>query len=153
LCTRERKFDQIVDDEMGDDLDLRAKTTHVPIRANDNIERVRGWLETCLTQHSACRAVGRVTTMQRERPSRILVIGGDQVKLKCDWSDSFEVKYLALSHMWGPDPTQQLRLVKPRLDKFQQGIPWSELPYIFKEAITMAWKIGYQYIWIHSYVG
>jgi hypothetical protein len=80
----------------------------------------------------------------------MLAIDGDRVKLVCNWSESDGFKYLALSHMWGIDATQQLRLVLSRLEEFQEEIPWSELPFIFKEAIRMARRVGYNYIWIDS---
>jgi hypothetical protein len=72
------------------------------------------------------------------------------VKLICNWSKSSDCKYLALSHMWGTDCKQQLRLVLSRLDEFQKNIPWTELPFIFKEAIRIARQVGYNHIWIDS---
>jgi hypothetical protein len=80
----------------------------------------------------------------------MLAIDGDRVKLVCNWSEIGGFKYLALSHMWGIDATQQLRLVLSRLEEFQEEIPWLELPFIFKEAIRMARQVGYNYIWIDS---
>jgi hypothetical protein len=80
------------------------------------------------------------------RPSRILAIAGDKVKLKCDWSNSSELKYLALSHMWGTDSTQQFRFFMSLLDEFHQEIPWAQLSFISKEAITIARQIDYRYI-------
>jgi hypothetical protein len=86
----------------------------------------------------------------RTRPDRILAIDGDRVKFICNWSESSGSKYLVLSHMWGIDPTQQLRLVLSRLDEFQEEISWMELPFIFKEAIKIARQASYNYIWIDS---
>lgn len=80
----------------------------------------------------------------------MLAIDDGRVRLICNWSESSESKYLALSHMWGSDCKQQLRLVLSRLDEFQENIPWTELPFIFKEAIRIARQIGYSYIWIDS---
>ena len=86
----------------------------------------------------------------RTRPERMLAIDNDRVKLTCSWSESNDYKYLALSHMWGIDRKQQLRLVLSRLDEFQEGISWTELPFIFKEAISIARQVGYNHIWIDS---
>ena len=123
---------------------------HVPLRSDDNIQRLREWLESCLEDHTTCRAAGDEATAPSTRPERMLAIDGDRVKLICNWSKSSDCKYLALSHMWGTDCKQQLRLVLSRLDEFQEDIPWKELPFIFKEAIRIARQVGYNYIWIDS---
>lgn len=146
----EQAIDSCLDNEAGNYADAMARAAHVPIWSNDNTERVRGWLESCLKTHGACRAPNNETLSPATRPSRILAINGDRVKLICNWSESSDCKYLALSHMWGIDPKQQLRLVLSRLDEFQEDIPWKELPFIFKEAIRIARQVGYNHIWIDS---
>lgn len=124
--------------------------THVPLRSNDNIECVRGWLESCLKGHPACRAADSKAVTLKTKPERMLAIDDNRVKLVCDWSKSSDSKYLALSHMWGIDYKQQLRLVLSRLDEFQENISWNELPLIFKETIRIARQLGYNHVWIDS---
>lgn len=130
--------------------DALERAVDVPLWSNDNTNCVREWLESCLKTHDACRVPKNEALALSTRPNRILAIDGDRVRLVCNWSESSDSKYLALSHMWGIDPKQQLRLVLSRLVEFQDNIPWTELPFIFKEAIKIARRIGYDYIWIDS---
>lgn len=138
------------DEGAGNRVDALARTACVPLRSSDNTECVREWLESCLRDHTRCRAADHEAIAPRTRPERMLAIDGDRVRLICNWSESSDCKYLALSHMWGIDPKQQLRLVLSRLDKFQEEIPWTDLSFIFKQAITIARQVGYNYIWIDS---
>lgn len=142
--------DSCSDHGAGDRVDALARATHIPLSSNDNTECLREWLESCLKDHSICRPADNEPTALRTRPERMLAIDGDKVKLICDWPGTKDSKYLALSHMWGSDCRQQLRLVLSRLDEFQEDIPWAELPFIFKEAIRIGRQIGYNYIWIDS---
>ncbi|KAF7677344.1 hypothetical protein GT037_004203 [Alternaria burnsii] len=140
----------LADNEAGNYADALARASHVPIWSNDNIERVREWLKSCLETHGACRTPNNEALSPLKRPSRILAVNDDRVRLICNWSESSDSKYLALSHMWGTDPKQQLQLVLSRLEEFQENIPWTELPFIFKEAIRIARQVGYDHIWIDS---
>ncbi|KAG9191388.1 hypothetical protein G6011_09476 [Alternaria panax] len=62
--------------------------------------------------------------------------------------DGFE--YLALSHMWGTDSSQQLRLTASTLQEYQEAIPRDMLPSIFTEAIRITRYLGFRYLWIDS---
>ena len=127
-------------------------SSHVPFRAEHHVTRMQEWLQTCMSKHQECKAPVSARVAQ---PSRILELGshpGDKVVLRCDCSNSTEFRYLALSHMWGSDPSQQLRLVESRLQEFQTEVPWNEMSFLFQEAVRITRAIGYQYLWIDSYV-
>jgi hypothetical protein len=138
--------------EEGDDVDqgVLARAAHVPLRAADNTDRIRGWLATCLRTHRKCKNPEVKVAAPRTQPGRMLEIDNDKVKVLCDWSKSNDSGYLALSHMWGLDATKQLRLVMSRLKEFQQEVPWEEIPFTFREAIRIARQVGYKYVWIDS---
>jgi hypothetical protein len=122
----------------------------VPIHAQDNIARARGWINTCLQEHTACRDFQANTVDQTERPTRVLEIVSEQlVRLKCDMATS-EYNYLALSHMWGKNQKYQIRLVQSKLQDFQANIPWDQLSDIYREAIRITRELGYRYLWIDS---
>jgi hypothetical protein len=58
--------------------------------------------------------------------------------------------YLALSHMWGKDHKDQIRLVGSRLPEFTNNVPWKELSNIYREALHITRALGYRYLWIDS---
>jgi len=85
-----------------------------------------------------------------ECPTRVIQITLDSVRLVSNASTIVDFKYLTLSHIWGTEPSQQLRLLSSRLDKFKSAIHLDELPRSFREAIRIVRYLGYQYLWIDS---
>lgn len=136
--------------------------TAVPKKASENVEMIQKWLETCQEGHTKCKLFGR-QTMARvpsksskdtgglpDRPTRVLDVAHSRVRLKCNtWQDE-RLEYLTLSHMWGTDATQQLKLESGTLELFQHVVPWNKLSKIFQEAIRITRRLGYRYIWIDS---
>lgn len=60
----------------------------------------------------------------------------------------FESSYVALSHCWGNEqPTTTTTL---NLERYQERIEWEVLPPLFKDAVTLCRKLGFQYLWIDS---
>ncbi|KAH7067655.1 heterokaryon incompatibility protein-domain-containing protein [Paraphoma chrysanthemicola] len=138
------------------DQHIIAKT--VPRIAHNNLERARHWIETCKSNHTTCRQFHHDTVGQdRQRPTRILEISSDAVKLRDSMSDK-DFEYLVLSHMWGtPSPTSAhdsiLQLNLANVHEFctlQQDIPWDKLSPIYHEAIRATVALGYKYLWIDS---
>ncbi|KAF2736029.1 HET-domain-containing protein, partial [Polyplosphaeria fusca] len=123
---------------------------------------IKKWLSTCQDCHTKCHLFGRQTTSgvptksSRDigglpnRPTRVLDVSHGKVRLKCNTSIDTNFDYFTLSHMWGPDPTKQLRLELDTFERFQEEVPWHELSDIFKEAVCITRLLGYDYIWIDS---
>lgn len=123
---------------------------HVPRQSKDNLVQIRRWLDTCRSKHDRCNNwCSRLGTKGR-RPTRVLELSDNAVRLRCNLQaiDSFE--YLALSHMWGTNPSQQLRLTASTLQEFEKIIPLELLPSIFAEAIQITRHLGFRYLWIDS---
>ena len=57
---------------------------------------------------------------------------------------------MTLSHVWGQNPTNQLRLQSSKLDTFSQGVPDGELPHIFRRRVQIARCLNIKYLWIDS---
>jgi hypothetical protein len=134
-------------DTGGFDQHITARS--VPRFARDNLQRAKGWIETCISQHRECREFQGNTVHQRRRPTRVLEVTPTSVKLRCDMVDQ-EFKYLALSHMWGDPSVVHLKLLVSNLVDFQQSIPWHDLSSIYQEAIRVTLALGYTFIWIDS---
>lgn len=84
------------------------------------------------------------------QPTRVLELSDTGIRLRCDLQAIDDFKYLALSHMWGKDPSNQLRLLSSTLQDFQKAIPLNMLSNIFTEAIRITRYLGFKYLWIDS---
>jgi hypothetical protein len=122
----------------------------VPRLAQDNIDRARVWLRTCLSGHDKCSAFHNNTVRNDDRrPTRVLEVSDTSVKLRCNLTnESFE--YLALSHMWGDPSVEHLQLKLSNINAFEKAVPWYRLSSVYKEAIRVTLALGYNYIWIDS---
>ncbi|KAH7073195.1 heterokaryon incompatibility protein-domain-containing protein [Paraphoma chrysanthemicola] len=123
---------------------------NVPYRAVDNLGQIKSWLQGCLSSHNTCRSWCSSIGSRRKLPTRVLELVPWGVKLQCNVGNVADFNYVTLSHIWGNDTSQQLRLVKSRFDEFIRSIPTDELPAIFREAIRITRTIGYKYLWIDS---
>jgi hypothetical protein len=59
------------------------------------------------------------------------------------------VQYATLSHCWGEIP-DKIVLTLENKASFQKALPESHLSQTFKDAITAARMLGFNYIWIDS---
>ena len=90
---------------------------HVPSRACDNLDRIKLWIHECLSSHMECT---KWSVSETKQPTRLLQLIPGGVRLRCDSSATDAPGYLAVSHMWGTDPSQQIWLVKARLAEFKR---------------------------------
>ncbi|KAF2126359.1 HET-domain-containing protein [Dothidotthia symphoricarpi CBS 119687] len=134
----------------GDGFSRHLTSSHVPSRACDNMAQVSAWINSCLSDHDKCRKVQQDSTNAGQLPARLLDLERDRISLKCDVAGNDSIQYLTLSHMWGPNPTQQLQLVTSRLKEFQLEVPLQEMSVIFKEAVRITRALGFRYLWIDS---
>ncbi|KAH7186237.1 heterokaryon incompatibility protein-domain-containing protein [Fusarium flagelliforme] len=66
------------------------------------------------------------------------------------WTTSAESsgQYIALSHRWGND--ERCKLTKDKITTFHEGISFSSLPKTYQDAMIIARRLGYRYIWIDA---
>ncbi|PTB65563.1 HET-domain-containing protein [Trichoderma citrinoviride] len=85
-------------------------------------------------------------------PRRILDIGStdnDHIRLReFDVNDGENPKYACLTHCWGTSRPSSTIIANLELHK--QGIPWSVLPRLFQDTITVARRLGISLLWIDS---
>jgi hypothetical protein len=75
------------------------------------------------------------------------VEGHHKVRLRLT-SEREEGIYLCLSHRWGG--VVPLQLTASTIKPFQEAIRWRDLPRTFQEAIDLALRLGFRFIWIDS---
>jgi hypothetical protein len=120
------------------------------VRAADNLEKSKDWLHACRTNHETCSTWCSNLATSGKRPTRIFELTATGAKVRCNTQSIQNFEYLALSHIRGSDPSQQLRLTTSRIEEFQIAVPWNELPDLFKETLRITRGIGFQYVWIDS---
>lgn len=124
--------------------------THVPRDSRQNIKAIQTWLNNCRTEHNQCLSFQDATVVKSDRPTRILDLSNERIRLQCDFDRISNLEYLTLSHVWGKDPSRQLRLVEDRVAEFQEEILDSGMSHIYIEAIRITRALGFQFLWIDS---
>jgi hypothetical protein len=119
----------------------------VPSQPTANLDQINTWLYACIQTHKSCSSRSSRLAASSQRPTRLLELTSDGVRLRCDTSAIEDLQYLTLSHVWGDTP-HRLRLTLSRLDEFQSAIPWSELPAIFIEALRIVRHTNFRFLWI-----
>lgn len=104
---------------------------------------IRGWIDSCIEKHAAyCPGV-----LAERLPKRVLELTDSHFYLR-EPSDA-ESTYACLSHYWGVDgPDLQLRT--GNLEVLKDGMPITDLPRTFKEAVSICLRLDIRYIWIDA---
>ncbi|RSL58809.1 hypothetical protein CEP54_007539 [Fusarium duplospermum] len=104
-------------------------------------------LRNCIKTH-ACAP--RSTSFVPTRLVNVQVVDGKySVRLVARTSPR---PYVTLSHCWGPKFPYHVKTtdfnIESRLSS--SGIPWTELPQSFRDAVAVTERLGFEYIWIDA---
>ena len=93
------------------------------------------------------------TDLASSLPSRLLKINFSKMKHRyyirlCNKNIPPNSKYATLSHVWGN--VNFVKLLKSNLASFKEDIPMSSLTKTFQDAIKLALRFGFHYLWIDS---
>jgi hypothetical protein len=122
------------------------------------IAMLRSWLLECDSDHHGCNTGLNIIDRNPDiLPTRVLDLGGtlsSAVKLvrpgELQFPDS-HLKYMALSYTWGDESTNEpYVLTTDNRPQLEQGIPQSDLPRTFQDAITVTRSLGVRYLWIDA---
>jgi hypothetical protein len=130
--------------------------TQRPIETNlgedTTIEQVRKWLNECLTTHSESQPHGEAqSTLPRfTLPTRVIDVGteSDPVARLSQPSSPRHEDYIALSYCWGSQPF--LTTISSNVKTHFEGFKESKLPQTFIDAIKVARKLHFRYLWIDA---
>jgi hypothetical protein len=106
-----------------------------------SISKIQEWLKTCCNEHEQC-----AIPAESQLPMRVLEISNRRARLI--ESKGKVAPYVALSHCWGRTPI--IRLLQSNIEDMKVGVPWDLLSKTFRDAIIVAWKLGFRYIWIDA---
>ncbi|CAH0022462.1 unnamed protein product [Clonostachys rhizophaga] len=117
-------------------------------------DQVLKWNRECCSHHTVCNSHRDPSYL----PTRALDISGNQnddIKLKVTENhmkqiddNKSEHEFATLSHCWGRNPIITLR--QENISHFQDSIAMTALPLVFQQAIYVARKLGFAYLWIDS---
>ena len=109
--------------------------------------RIRNWVKDCDKNHPKC------PKKPQSSPRRLIDLGlpepphgNRHIRLVSDLPNP--VKYIALSHCWGP--SQTFTTTNATLEQRLSSIEWKELPRTYRDAVKVACKLHIRYIWIDS---
>lgn len=117
---------------------------------------IKDWIKICNKTHDTCKGNNQTTWTSQTKPTRLIDLRGLR-----DSTTGFNLIYLVvvahhqsisdyvtLSHRWGGSKyiltEENLRVMTT------QGISLQVLPKTFRDAMKIAWMLGYRYIWIDS---
>lgn len=95
----------------------------------------------CLQNHATC------DTRSATLPKRVLDISNSSLRL-VEPERQIKSAYAALSYTWGSLRCQIA--TSKTLQELKRNVPWDEMPAVFKDAIIIARKLGFKYIWIDT---
>lgn len=114
--------------------------------SSECMQLAQKWLSECINSHSGCNG-SRVESGWR--PRRLIYVGSsqDEPRLLVN-TGGITGQYIALSHCWGK--TQPLTSTSSVISERQRGIPLSSMPPTFQDAVAVARRFGFEYLWIDS---
>ena len=109
-------------------------------------ELVSIWMRRCLTEHNLCPS-----SSEASLPTRVIDVGLPQSNEEPYLlvTGGRHGQWVTLSHCWGTTIIPK-RTTKSNLEQHRQGLPMSELPLTFRDAVTITRRLGYRYLWIGS---
>jgi hypothetical protein len=112
------------------------------------------WISTCIADHGDCAKQNLDMSLQ---PARLIAVGVmedfSDVRLCSASIAQSPIRYMTLSHCWGPQGLDFKLKSGLEADFFKQ-IPWAEIPQTFKDAIIVTRQLGkkfaVEHIWIDA---
>ncbi|KAK5659590.1 hypothetical protein OQA88_792 [Cercophora sp. LCS_1] len=111
--------------------------------------RVRGWLDSCVAQHTLCPF-----DQQTDLPTRYVSIstslhGPPSLRL-CETKTGEKGRYAALSHVWAASKASIFKTFKTNLQTRRTQIQYNDMPKTFREAVDICIKLNIASLWIDS---
>lgn len=119
--------------EKGHTLNPRFRKLRMPESlCAENLSLMKDWIKSCATSHSMCRSA-RIPPL----PSRVIDVNSNPPKLLHSASINSIAPYAALSYTWGIPRKKQYLTTIANEAAHMVGMPFSELPRTFQEAIIV----------------
>ncbi|KAK9778484.1 hypothetical protein SCAR479_04506 [Seiridium cardinale] len=113
-----------------------------------SINQLRKWIKICDEQHKTCKPDRNVDVF----PTRLVDIRPQYERIvitrELERAPNSYIRYATLSHCWGKINMFTLR--RDNVAELQMRIPQKQLTKTFREAIDIAKRLGFTFIWIDS---
>jgi hypothetical protein len=108
-----------------------------------SLSRIQSWIDACENSHEKCSETTEFT------PLRLLDLqaGGDDCIQLVSVAN---VRYACLSHCWGSTRSKHLTK-RDNILANEKGIPLSELPKTFQDAVSVTKALAIRYLWVDSF--
>jgi hypothetical protein len=114
------------------------------------IETISLWIQNCIEHHPNCSSESAdsflptrlldTKAFEQSQDLQLVELGGENIP----------VKYVALSHCWGPASKRPLTTTTENFVQHSQRISFHDLSLTFKDAIKLTKDLGHRYLWIDS---
>jgi hypothetical protein len=123
--------------------------------ADSSFTQANTWIQECLANHKLCG-----NDEPSALPTRVLYLGeipvdgeegtgGEPEGIRLiEPSPEQTGRYISLSHSWGGE--HPITTTTTTIDQHKAGIPLANLPATFRDACTIARRLGIRYLWIDS---
>ena len=111
----------------------------------------KNWLDNCCANHQLCRT--KFATQEAAWfPTRLLYFTGGTVQLIETDKTNPTTPYMTVTHRWGfDDGGKMMMLNRNTYASLREGIQISSMPRLFQEVISVALRLGVNYIWIDAF--
>ncbi|KAL7903855.1 heterokaryon incompatibility domain-containing protein [Trichoderma velutinum] len=112
----------------------------------ESFTEARKWMDECLSSHDECPA-----HLPADLPTRLIEVSrlGESESARLCETDGQKGHYCALSYCWGGD--QILKTLRERYARYQEELPYDQLPQTIKDAFHVTRSMGLRYIWIDAF--
>jgi Heterokaryon incompatibility protein (HET) len=137
---------------MTSGIDIQSRSTE----SSQSFVIVEDWIRKCHSTHSRCNRRPAIDAKgDGWLPTRLLDVfhrhehTEDTIRLVVSSHLTRKEEYTTLSYCWGRDPSFT-KLLSLNLSTFQTGLPVTQLPKTFREAVQVTRRLGYRYLWIDA---
>jgi hypothetical protein len=109
------------------------------------LDILRLWISDCDECHEKCPPPANGPL-----PTRLIYLGSkdDPIIRIYTPQPNDSLKYIALSHPWGPEP--HFCTYQSNIEEYKKSISYQKLPATFQHTINITRQLGIQYLWIDS---
>ena len=115
--------------------------------SDNSLDVSKRWIRECETQHPDCQELAEPNMFY---PSRLIELYTSDSKhcLRIRTHDFGTSPYATLSYCWGS--VDVFRLTSANFLSLQDNIPFENLPRTIRDAISITFGLGIQYLWVDS---
>jgi hypothetical protein len=121
---------------------IRSRPIPKSSRSTEAFSTISSWVEECLKEHPQCKP------KSNSLPTRLISIDQSTSEIRLVISDGGLGEWVVLSHCWGTN--RHGITTTSNIETRQEALDLETLPQMFRDAVEITRKLGFQYLWIDS---